>query len=231
MKKLILSLAFLATAPSAYAQNTHTVVLDFANGAASFTPNELTIELGDTVQWVWANGFHSVDSFQGLFSSGTPTVGPNTYDVVFDQAFLDAASSNGVMGTSFDYFCTPHLFSGMVGNITVALPNRPLLELTRFTAGAIADISVSKATPQKLVGVGFSLVGQGPANVMAGSCGLISVELSQPITVEAVLLANAGGQISFSAIIPAIAQGMFIYFQALDLNACTLSNSGAWRVR
>jgi plastocyanin len=231
MKKLILSLALVATAPGAYAQNTHTVVLDFANGAASYTPNELTIELGDTVQWVWANGFHSVDSFQGLFSSGAPTVGPNTYDVVFDQTFLDAAAVNGLLGTSFDFFCTPHFLSGMVGNITVALPSQPLLEISNLFEASIATVTVSRTTPNQLVGVGYSLTGQGPSNLLASACGVITAELAPPVTVAAVLLADAAGGMTFPINIPPTAQGVFVYMQGLDLASCTLSNSGAWRIR
>ena len=215
---------------SAAAQATHTVSVDFSANKGRFTPNELTVELGDTVHWVWVNGFHSVDSFQGLFTSGAPTVGPNTFDVVFDQAFLNHAEANGLLGTSFDYHCTPHLLSGMVANITVALPGKPLLEVSNIVEASVATISVSRATPAKLVGIGYSLTGQGPSNMFAGPCGLLTAELSTPVTVPAILLADAAGSVTFASNVPPNTLGIFVYLQALDLDTCTLSNSGAWRI-
>lgn len=78
------------------AQTTHTVELM----GLDFVPADLTVEVGDTIHWVWVSGFHNVESgvvkhFSGLhdgnFRSGDPTdaVG-TTFDLLFDQAFLDA---------------------------------------------------------------------------------------------------------------------------------------------
>ncbi len=102
-----------------------------ANGAAthdvsvgpgfSFSPAELGIEIGDTVHWTWIDGFHNVESgvdsdHDGNFRSGDPTdVDGTTYDVTFDQAFLDA---NPMPGNAYPYFCVIHVGFGMEGTIT-----------------------------------------------------------------------------------------------------------------
>ncbi|MCP4092265.1 MAG: hypothetical protein GY747_02360 [Planctomycetes bacterium] len=231
MKNSLTALALLAFAPSAFSQTTHTVTLTYSGNRGAFTPNELTIELGDTVHWDWQSGYHSVDSFAGLFSSGPPLVGPFTYDVVFDQAFLNNAQASGFSGTSFDYFCTPHLHGDMVGNVTVALPSQPLLEVTSFEAGSTATVSVSRGTSNQMMGIAYSLSGAGPTLLPAGPCGPILAELSAPVTIALLSAADASGTLTMSANIPAMAQGISVYWQALDLASCTLSNSGTWRIR
>ena len=231
MKYTIAAVALLAFAPSAFSQTTHTVTLTYTGNQGAFTPNELTVELGDTVHWDWQSGYHSVDSFAGLFSSGPPLVGPFTFDVVFDQAFLNAAQTAGFSGTSFDYFCTPHLLSGMVGNVTVALPATPLLEISNFEAGSTATISVTRGTPNKMMGIAYSLSGAGPTSLPAGPCGPVLADLSAPVTIAILAAANSSGELSIPANIPIVAQGMSVCWHALDLDSCTLSNSGTWRVR
>ena len=49
MRTSLITLALLVIAPHATAQTTHTVSLTYTSGQGAFTPNELTVELGDTV--------------------------------------------------------------------------------------------------------------------------------------------------------------------------------------
>jgi plastocyanin len=104
---LILGLA--ATAPAA----THTVT----QTGLTFVPASLTIETGDTVEWVWTGGFHTVTN--GL-SPSAPDVG-----TLFDETLSSGATlvtymfdTNGV----YPYFCRPHFGLGMTGVITVEDP-------------------------------------------------------------------------------------------------------------
>ncbi len=69
---------------------------------------ELFLEPGDTVRWLWVEGFHNVVSgFPGedyagdLFFSGPPTGAPGT---IFELTFRDP----GIYG----YHCHPHEESG-----------------------------------------------------------------------------------------------------------------------
>ena len=88
---------------------THTVeATNFA-----YTPAKLTIKVGDTVQWTFAGGTHTVTSGKncsadGKFDSKVKT-SPSTYRRTFDTA-----------GT-FDYFCDyrEHCTMGQVGVIEV----------------------------------------------------------------------------------------------------------------
>ena len=109
----------------AEAQTVHTVELIMID----FIPGDVTINLGDTVHWIWVSGgFHNVESgivvnlsgvHDGNFRSGdfTNVVG-TTYDLVFDKTFLDA---HPVAGNVYPYYCIVHSAVGMVGTVTVVM--------------------------------------------------------------------------------------------------------------
>lgn len=76
-----------------------------------FTPQRVTVKVGDTVRWTWAGGSHNVVSGAGCapdgnFKSGAPTSGAS-FERIFDTA-----------GT-FPYYCEPHCTMGMTGEIVV----------------------------------------------------------------------------------------------------------------
>ena len=114
--------ALLALVPltAAEAQTTHTVQLF----TVSFSPNDLTIQEGDTVRWQWVTGFHDVKSGEnwiadGIFNSGSPVPAPNTFQVTFDAAFLQA---NPMPGNVYEYMCQLHT-PVMKGVIRVQSPS------------------------------------------------------------------------------------------------------------
>ena len=83
----------------------------------SFSPQDLQIEVGETVQWVNVSGFHNVDgstdtypSNPDSFYSGTPSNDAWTYSFTFEI--------EGV----YNYECTPHAGMDMVGTVTVGDP-------------------------------------------------------------------------------------------------------------
>ncbi|MGD2110268.1 MAG: plastocyanin/azurin family copper-binding protein [Phycisphaerae bacterium] len=89
---------------------THTVnQVDFA-----FDPADIVVAPGDTVEWIWSSGSHTVTSgtpctaddvhFNEPLTSGNPTV---TFVVPNDGTTL------------IPYFCSPHCLGGMVGSITI----------------------------------------------------------------------------------------------------------------
>ena len=87
-----------------------------------FAPADIVIEVGDTVRWTWVSGFHNVESgvngtYDGNFRSGDPTsVAGTTFEVTFDQAFLDA---HPVQDDIYNYYCVVHAGLGMVGTVQV----------------------------------------------------------------------------------------------------------------
>ncbi len=119
---LLAALCALASAAGpASAQATHMVQMS----GITFTPADLDIDVGDTVQWNWVSGLHNVESgvggtHDGIFRSGDPITPPQTFSVTFDQAFLDA---HPVAGKVYDYYCAVHVGLGMVGSVRVVVPS------------------------------------------------------------------------------------------------------------
>ena len=89
-----------------------TIQVQVGAGGLKFTPQNVTIQAGDTVQWVWAANGHSSTSGtpgnpDGLWDSGVHNSG-----FIFNHTFTNAGT--------FNYFCSPHgLCCGMIGSVTV----------------------------------------------------------------------------------------------------------------
>jgi plastocyanin len=118
-----LRVAAAAAGLCAGAAGAATVVVEMGGGGFdSYSPADIVVDVGDTVQWVWVMGFHNVESgtrgrFDGSFTSGDPLESDGlTFSVTFDQAFLDA---HPVPGNVYDYYCIIHWFFGMTGTVTV----------------------------------------------------------------------------------------------------------------
>jgi len=108
-----------ATTTTTPGAQTHTVMVG-DGGALAYTPANLTVQVGDTVRWVWGSSGHSVVSgtngnADNQFCSPSNTGCDNpllsssgaTYEHTFTQA-----------GT-FPYYCSVHFSLGMTGTITV----------------------------------------------------------------------------------------------------------------
>lgn len=115
-------------------------------GANIFSPEELTINVGDTVTWTNAGGFHNVisddvdENGAPIFTSGGATGTDWTYEFTFDTA-----------GT-YSYVCTPHA-PGMAGTITVQeIP-------TAVTLGGVGALSNSLPITWQTLLVGFLAIG------------------------------------------------------------------------
>ena len=87
-----------------------------------FLPSSVTISQGDTVNWVWGHGRHSVTADPGqaesfdsgvkdTFQGGSET--PTTFQYTFTKP-----------GT-YTYYCIPHRQVGMVGSVTVTAAAAP----------------------------------------------------------------------------------------------------------
>jgi plastocyanin len=85
-------------------------------GANTFSPDAVTINVGDTVHWVWDSDFHST-------TSGTCSGGNCTPDGKWDSMIFNAPHTFNFTFTSpgtFPYFCIVHSEMGMTGTVTVA---------------------------------------------------------------------------------------------------------------
>ena len=110
-------LGILAAALAAFAiplgAATYTVTVA-PSGTFTFSPSSQTINVGDTVEWVWGLGVHSSTSGAICVADGkwdsTLIANPSTFSVTFTQA-----------GT-YPYYCMLHCFFGMTGEIIVQEP-------------------------------------------------------------------------------------------------------------
>jgi predicted lipoprotein with Yx(FWY)xxD motif/plastocyanin len=77
-----------------------------------FTPDEITINVGDTVVWTNSQGNHNVNGTQTTFTSNPESFG-NTVGMgwVFSHVFTIAGN--------YDYQCDPHASFGMTGKVEV----------------------------------------------------------------------------------------------------------------
>jgi plastocyanin len=101
---LLLASVFLP----ARAQTSH--IVDVTNNI--FTPDQLTVSVGDTVVWTNSEGFHNVNGTQGSYPSNPESFGNETgVGWTFSHVFT-------VPGT-YDYQCDPHVGWGMVGQVVV----------------------------------------------------------------------------------------------------------------
>lgn len=107
----------------------HEVMVGTPGGLFIYDPENIVVEIDDTVRWVWQEPFHNVVSgvvdpvngtidADGAFNSGPPAgTGPGTiFEVTFDDAFLTA---NPRPDSTYPYLCTPHATLGMIGTVTV----------------------------------------------------------------------------------------------------------------
>jgi plastocyanin len=169
---IAIAAALLALAPAARAQTTHQVQLF----TTTFTPASLTINVGDTVQWVWVTGLHDVVSGvggvpDGNFVSGAAVLPPQTYSVTFDAAFLAA---NPMPGNFYPYYCTPHLASGMIGDITVNAPVAP--NIAPYGCGTNPLSSLVSLSGQPQVGQTWTVGVDNPLGTQpAGSLAFVAV--------------------------------------------------------
>ena len=109
---LALGLALLISAPLRAA----TVTVTIQN--FSYSPDPVDIAAGDTVHWVWNEGFHSTTSDTLVWDSGNQSAPAATFDFTFPTA------------GSFPYHCTVHGAAIMSSIVRVASP----VQLQSFNA-------------------------------------------------------------------------------------------------
>lgn len=121
MKKVLLSLAFLFALVS-YSTN-HQVIVD----NNFFSPQNLTVNVGDTVTWTNNSGHHNVNGTQVTFPSNPASFTSGVPDMTWTYQFVFTVP--GV----YNYQCDPHAPS-MAGTITVSSP----------PAGPCGDLFISE---------------------------------------------------------------------------------------
>jgi hypothetical protein len=102
----LISLGLCFNLSSLSAQTTHSL-----SWGSSSTNQQITIEVGDTVEWTWTGGNHNLITSSGIetLNSGYSSTTGFTYSYTFNQ-----------IGET-NYVCTPHS-ANMYGKITVTPP-------------------------------------------------------------------------------------------------------------
>ncbi|MCA9294021.1 MAG: IPTL-CTERM sorting domain-containing protein [Phycisphaerales bacterium] len=146
MSKTVIAIALAAAGAMANPALAATHVV--TQSGFTFSPSTLTIDQGDTVEWHWTAGSHTV-------TSGPASCVP---DGLFDVPLNSANAVQSMVFNSagaFPYFCQPHCGIGMTGTITVnAGPAVPTvsewgmigLALLTLTGGTLI---IRKATAQR----------------------------------------------------------------------------------
>ena len=107
-----LSVMFLIISAPLMSQVKHVVnVSDF-----KFTPNELQISVGDTVEWQNTQGYHNVNGTTVTFPLNPESFGNSAG---FNWTYTHVFNTIGI----YDFHCDPHALGGMVGKIEVKESN------------------------------------------------------------------------------------------------------------
>jgi plastocyanin len=113
-----------------------------------FNPDDITIDVGDTVEWELSGNDHTVTSIgSGPLDSGTQADGST-----FSHTFTS--------GGTFQYYCTFHgdrdSFSGMVGTVNVVAQETATSTSTSQTSPTPTRTRTATATPEGTTTVGPS---------------------------------------------------------------------------
>ncbi len=125
MKRNFTLFIALAIAFISHAQTTHEVTVQ----SNTFTPADLTIDVGDIVEWTNIGGSHNVNGTSVTYPDNPEEFGNSvgagwTYSFTFTTAGF------------YNYQCDPHFSFGMFGTITVVDPTVGIEEYT------IADLNI-----------------------------------------------------------------------------------------
>lgn len=114
MKNILIILCIILSTFTSKAQIHIVYVWD---GYLQFTPAVITIQLGDTVQWLPLSG--GAPSMVHTITSTNIPLGAATFDQIW-QAPADTFFQYvpQVLGL-YEYECTPHVLSGMIGSFNV----------------------------------------------------------------------------------------------------------------
>ncbi len=114
----------------------HIFNFDFSENMSGSPIVDPVIDLGDTVHWVWDNGFHSTTSVAGIAESWDSGVLNGASHPTFDHTFTN-------VGT-FWYYCSVHGVDNGDG-----------------TAGMMAGTVTVRAVPEptSMVALGFGAIG------------------------------------------------------------------------
>ena len=178
--RLMLQAALLLISLSGGLAHADTVLVLQLSGR--FSPEDLTIQLGDKVTWVHVSGNHTVTEGQDAVLDGTEAFHSllnsqvTNFSVTFDAAFLAAHPRTGDV---YHYVCIPHIQAGMIGTVTVELP------ATRYCFGDGSDGTDCPCSNNSAVGARagcLNSLGRGAVLTPQGTASFAADDFSMLLT-------------------------------------------------
>ena len=105
-------------------------------GMRIFSPNAVTIAVGDTVRWTWGSNTHTVTSGNGC-AVDNQYCSPNDMNCGSGMTSNTGAVYSHTFGQAglFHYFCAVHCATGMSGTVNVVVPFVSITSVTRAGNG------------------------------------------------------------------------------------------------
>jgi len=211
------ALAVLLLTPLGAAANVNINVMNY-----SFSPNNVTINPGDTVTWNWVGGVHTITSGVASNCTGAGTLFDENSDVSH-QMFVFTFTNAGV----FDYFCRVHEHMGMKGVVRV----KGLTFNGTPSAGNLVNFTVSNLPPTdenlKAI-VLLSITGMFPGISFGPCIPVVPVALDQ-VTLLGLSVSSAfttgpitsGMASTPSFLFPSAPPGLTVFAAAIVINLST----------
>jgi plastocyanin len=134
MKRKITYLLMLLMGLISFKSNAAIVMIEVED--FEFNPAIFTVNVGDTIMWMWDEGSHTTTS------TAVPS-GAASWDSPINQSspiFMYVATVAG----SYDYHCVPHSSMGMLGHFTVnsvtSISEKPSLSFIKISEDAEANV-------------------------------------------------------------------------------------------
>ena len=122
-----------------------TFQVQVGQGGLKFTPANVMIQVGDTVQWVWSGlTLHSTTSGTPAIPTGCGTLGLITTGSPSGFTFTTAGT--------FNYFCTPHgACCGMIGSVMVtqAIDTVAITKATWSSSQMLLTVAATDTKPNR----------------------------------------------------------------------------------
>ncbi|HKR05110.1 MAG TPA: T9SS type A sorting domain-containing protein [Bacteroidia bacterium] len=133
-----------------------------------FSPTDLSVVVGDTIQWMWGSGNHTTTSTSVPSGAATWDQLINNASMTFDYVVL-------VPGT-YQYQCTFHISMGMVGEFTASNPTGipgqvvlPYLNIDRNLTSNEIKLNYNFEEMQTLTLNVFDLIGKEVKSIYLGT--------------------------------------------------------------
>ncbi len=210
----------------------------------NFTPADLQINVGETVEWVFQFPGHNVMAglpgvHTGYFMSipmGNPDVtNPvgHVFTHTFDQAFLSSSPGDAGAPNVYNYHCHPHGQSaGMVGTITV---NGGITSTIKLAKGVVSNVSSTGWTTVNLPYTYTSMVVVAtPSYDNTSAPGHVRIQNSTGSSFDVRLDGSAAAPSASDVYYMVVEEGVYtqasdgVTMEAVKYNSTLTDNNNSW---